>query len=212
MRLLSRLTPEPWKVMDIMNIKKIAILLFLLLLLPFAIKVHGQDYGRNVSLFTDVKAHKVGDILTVLIYEQASASNQVQTKTEKTSQHGAEIGPGEGEASFIPLFKFNSDSKNSFDGKGQNSRNGSLRAKMSVTVVEVRDNGDLVIEGSRTIGISGDKESMNLTGVVRQRDIEPDNSIPSYLIADAQISYTGKGTANTGSRPGIITRVLNWIF
>lgn len=199
--------------MDItMSLKKIIILLLALLLLPFTIKVNGQDHGRNMSLFTDVKAHKVGDILTVLIYEQASASNQVQTKTEKTSQHGTETGPGQGELGFIPLFKFNSDSKNTFDGKGQNTRNGSLRAKMSVTVVEVRSNGDLVIEGSRTIGISGDKESLNLNGVVRQRDIAPDNSIPSYLIADAQISYTGKGTANTGSRPGIITRVLNWIF
>ena len=109
---------------------------------------------------------------------------------------------------------FSADGKNetSFDGKGESSRNGTLRAKMSVTVVGVKDNGDLTIEGSRTIGLSGDRETMMLTGVVRQKDISPDNTIDSYLIADASISYSGKGNINTGSRPGFFTRVLNWIF
>ena len=83
---------------------------------------------------------------------------------------------------------------------------------MSVTVVAVRNNGDLVIEGTRIIGISNDKEILTLTGVVRAKDISADNSIDSYLIADAEISYTGKGVATTGSRPGFFTRILSWLF
>ena len=83
---------------------------------------------------------------------------------------------------------------------------------MSVTVIAVKDNGDLVVEGTKTVAISGDKETIQLSGVVRQRDVSHENSIASHLIADAEISYTGKGTASTGSRPGFFTRLLNWIF
>ena len=78
--------------------------------------------------------------------------------------------------------------------------------------MSVKDNGDLVIEGSRVVGISDDRETLTLSGVVRQRDVNPDNSIDSYLIADAEIAYRGKGPTSTASRPGPIMRFLNWIF
>jgi len=182
------------------------------LLLPFSIKVFGNDFGQGQSLFTDIKANKVGDILTVLIYEQSRASSKVESKTEKSTKSSVKGGPGIGSLDFIPLFGADGENSNKFDGKGENVRDGSLRAKMSVTVIEVRENGDLIIEGSRTIGISGDRETLTLTGVVRQKDISPDNTIDSYLIADAEIHYTGKGNSNTASRPGFVTRLLNWIF
>ena len=83
---------------------------------------------------------------------------------------------------------------------------------MSVTIVGVKENGDLIVKGSRTIGISKDKETLSLTGVVRQKDITPENTVDSYMIADAEIAYTGKGVANNSSRPGIIMRFLNWLF
>jgi len=195
-----------------MKTKRILIILAVLLLLPFTIKVFGGDYGQSQSLFTDIKAHKVGDILTVLIYEQNSASNKVESKTEKSTQASLKGGPGAGPLDFIPLFSLDGANSNVYDGKGENTRNGTLRAKMSITVIDVKSNGDLVIEGSRTLGISGDRETLNLTGVVRQKDITPNNTIDSYLIADAEIHYTGKGNANTGSRPGFFTRLIGWIF
>ena len=83
---------------------------------------------------------------------------------------------------------------------------------MSVSVVAVKDNGDLVIEGHRVVGVSTDQESLALSGVVRQKDVKNDNSIDSYLIADAEITYTGKGASNTASRPGLLSRIVNWIF
>jgi len=195
-----------------MNYRKVLLLLLVLLLIPFAIKVRGADFGQARSLFTDIKAHKVGDILTVLIYEQSQATNQVETKTAKSSKADAEGGPGIGTFSFFPSFGASWNQKSTYNGKGENIRNGSLRAKMSVTVVAVRESGDLIIEGSRTVGVSGEKETLFLTGVVRQKDITPDNTIASYLIADAEIHYNGKGVATTGSRPGFFTRLLNWIF
>lgn len=192
--------------------KRILILALILVLLPFTIKVFGNDFGQSQSLFTDVKACKVGDILTVLIFEQNQGSSKAETKTEKSTTAQMKGGPGVGPLDFIPLFSLDGDNSNSFDGKGENTRNGSLRAKMSVTVIARKENGDLIIQGSRTLGISGDRETLTLTGVVRQKDITRDNTIDSYLIADAEISYTGKGSANTGSRPGFFTRLINWMF
>ncbi len=195
-----------------MNYRKVLLILAALLLLPFALKVRAEGYGRHQSLFTDIKAHQVGDILTVHIYEQSRASQQVETKTEKNTKFSTQGGPGTGPLGFIPLFGVDADAKNSHDGKGENLRNGSLRAKMSVTVVAVKPNGDLLIEGTRTVGISGDREVFTLTGAVRTKDITADNVILSHLIADAEIHYSGKGAGNTAARPGLITRFINWIF
>ncbi|MEE8149115.1 MAG: flagellar basal body L-ring protein FlgH [candidate division Zixibacteria bacterium] len=195
-----------------MKMKRILIYLGLMLLLPFALKVKGGDFGQSQSLFTDIKANRVGDVLTVIISEQSRGSNQIQTKTTKSSKQDVRGGPGLGTLNFLPLFGVEGESKSTHDGKGQNIRNRSLSAKMSVTVVAIRDNGDLVIEGTRIVVISGDKETISLSGVVRQRDVSPANTIDSYLIADAEISYTGKGAASAGARPGFITRLFNWLF
>jgi len=195
-----------------MRFKKIMVITLFLLLLPFSLKVWSGDFGQSTSLFTDVKANKVGDILTVLIYENANASNEVETKTKKDGETSVGGGPGIGSLDFIPLFGVDGSYENSHNGKGENSRTQTLRAKMTVTVIGVKTNGDLIIQGSRTIAISKDKETMTLTGVVRQKDISAQNTIDSYLIADAEISYTGRGAASNGSRPGPIMRFLNWLF
>jgi flagellar L-ring protein FlgH len=195
-----------------MNIKRIIIITIILLLLPFALRLHGGDFGQSTSLFSDIKAHRVGDILTVDIYENTQATNKAESKTEKSAEFSASTGPNSGLLGFIPLFSGQTANSNTFDGKGENLRNRNLRARMSVTVTAVKENGDLVIEGSRSVGISNDRETMTLSGVVRQRDISPENSVDSYLIADAQISYRGKGVISDGSRPGLLMRLLNWIF
>ncbi len=196
-----------------MNIKKIGFILFVLLMLPFTVKVFGSnDFGQTQSLFTDIKANIVGDILTVLIFEQSRATQKAESKTAKSTQASISAGPGIGPLRFIPIFGADGKNSSTFDGKGESIRNGTFSAKMSVTVVAVKNNGDLVIQGSRTIGLSGDRETMNLTGVVRKKDISPNNTIDSYLIADAEISYSGKGNANTTQRPGVFTRFFNWVF
>ncbi|RME23787.1 MAG: hypothetical protein D6800_09395, partial [Candidatus Zixiibacteriota bacterium] len=87
-----------------MNVKRMLLLLGLLLLLPFTLKLRSQDFGRGQSLFTDIKAHRVGDILTVNIVESARASNQVETKTDKKTTSSTKGGPGIGTLDFFPLF------------------------------------------------------------------------------------------------------------
>ncbi len=195
-----------------MTIRRLLILLAILLLLPFGLKLRSQDFGQSQSLYTDKKAYQVGDLLTVLISEQAKATNQVENKTEKSTKAKTEGGPGIGKLKFIGAFGVDGSNQNTFNGKGENTRQGVLVAKMSVTVIGKKDNGDLIVEGQRIVAISGDRETMTLTGVVRTKDIASDNSVQSYQIADADIRYTGKGNSNTASRPGFITRLLNWIF
>ena len=196
-----------------MNIKKIGFILFVLLLLPFTLKVYGgNDFGQTQSLFTDIKANVIGDILTVLIFEQSRATQKAESKTAKSTQASVSGGPGIGPLKFIPIFGAEGKNNTTFDGKGESLRNGTFSAKMSVTVVAVKDNGDLIIQGSRTIGLSGDRETMSLTGIVRKKDISANNTIDSYLIADAEISYSGKGNANSAQRPGFFTRFFNWVF
>ena len=195
-----------------MNYRKVLLILVALLLLPFALKLRADDFGRNQSLFTDIKAHSVGDILTVHIFEQSRASSQVESKNEKSANYSLQGGPGAGVLGFVPLFGVDADASTTMDGKGENLRNGSLRAKMSVTVIALKPNGDLVVEGSRTVGISGDREVLTLTGVVRSKDVTAENTVPSHLIADAEIHYTGKGPASTTARPGFVSRMINWLF
>jgi flagellar L-ring protein precursor FlgH len=171
-----------------------------------------QGVGSDGSYFTDVKAHKVGDLLTVLIFEDAQASNQTQLQTQEKGDFSTKSSGGVGPLKFIPLFSADNSNDNKYDGKGTNSRQGSLKAKMTVEVSAERANGDLVLTGTRMIEINSEQETMTLTGIVRKADINPDNTVDSYNIANAKISYTGKGPGADGAKPGIISKILNWIL
>ena len=189
-----------------------ALAVLLLVVLTTTPSLRAQRVGSDGSFFTDIKAHKVGDLLTVIIFENAEASNQSAMKTEEKSEGSTQSSGGIGPLDFIPLFSADNANDNKYDGKGTNSRSGSIRARMTVEVVGERDNGDLVIQGSRIIEINSEQETMVLSGIIRRADITPENTVNSYNIANAKINYTGKGPAADGSRPGLITRVLNWIF
>ena len=128
-----------------MNLKKIGFILFVLLLLPFTIKVFGaNNFGQTQSLFTDIKANSTGDILTVLIFEQSRATQKAEAKTSKSTKASVSGGPGIGPLRFIPIFGADGQNDATFDGKGESIRNGTFSAKMSVTVVAVKESGDLI--------------------------------------------------------------------
>ncbi len=192
-------------------------ILWILLLLFFvlsSVALAGSPYSqlRSVSMFSDIKAHQIGDLLTVLIVESAEAQNAVKTDVKKSGKFDLNAGPGFGSLNMIPLFGASGTSENQTNNEGQTSRSGQLKAQMTVHVAGVRDNGDLVIEGTHVIGINTDKEMITLTGVVRPEDISSGNAIYSSQIGDAQITYRGKGSSNNGGKPGWIMRFLNWVF
>jgi flagellar L-ring protein precursor FlgH len=164
------------------------------------------------NLYTDHRAMRVDDILTVYVVESAKAGSQSNTSTSKQNDFGLSGSGGSGAIGFIPAFGVSAGNSISYDGKGGTSREGSLVAKISARVIEVMDNGNLVIKGSKQVEINNEKEIIKISGVVRPQDIESDNTIYSHNIADASITYSGKGNASTGRRPGLLARFLNWIF
>ncbi|MFH1010778.1 MAG: flagellar basal body L-ring protein FlgH, partial [bacterium] len=150
----------------------------------------GSAASPAPSMYADRRARQVGDILTVEIVERATA--QVSARTATTTENKNKMdGGGSGTLDFIPLFGLDANQKSEQKGDGQTTRQGVLRATLAVKVVEVLPNGDLKIQGQRVVNINGEKQLSTLTGIVRSDDITPENTVPSYLIAEAKISYSG---------------------
>lgn len=160
------------------------------------------------SIFADLTARDVGDLVTIIIVERTQASQSAQVSTGKDSS--MEFGPGVGILDFIPLAK--TSSKDGRKSSGQNVQGGSLSAKMTSQVIEVLPNGNLVIEGRQTITVNREEQEIVVRGVVRPSDIAPDNTILSTYVSDASISYQGSGSLGSHQRPGILTQILNWLF
>ena len=162
-----------------------------------------------VNLFSDARAHCVGDILTILIQETASATSTGATKNSKAES--ATFGPGIG-----PILKkigiFSIGGSQSTDGSGSTTRSDNLNAQIAVTVKQVLPNGNLLIEGTRKVGMNKETQTITLTGVVRQQDISPANTIPSPLVSDAQIAYGGKGPVGDKQREGLISKLFKLVF
>ncbi|MBD3234623.1 MAG: hypothetical protein GF315_12935 [candidate division Zixibacteria bacterium] len=198
-----------------MNLQsKILVLMFILYIFTGLVAAEGLNFSKanNNSLFVDHKARQVGDLITVLVLENAQAEHSAKTVTKKNHKNELSAGPGTGALDLIPNFGFSGDAKNEYDGQGSTVKSGSIKTTMTVSVVRVKENGNLLIEGTRMMGVNEDKEAMILKGEVRPQDIMDNNTIYSYNIANAEISYKGKGVANTGAKPGIIARFLNWLF
>lgn len=165
--------------------------------------------ASSVSLFADNKARRVGDTLTILIQETASAASQATTKTSKTES--LNYGPGFGP--LLHLIKnFGLNGNINSNGTGSTSRNDNLSARIAVTVKEVLPNGNLRVEGTRRVGMNAETQEIALLGVIRPQDIAPDNTIASSLVADAQIKYAGKGPVGDKQHDGIITRIFKVLF
>jgi flagellar L-ring protein precursor FlgH len=159
-------------------------------------------------LFSDYRAAQVGDVLQVLIMETAQAN---QTANEQTSNKSdASMGPGLGLLKFIPLIGYGGDIKSA--ASGTTTHSGSFTSRLAVTVTGIAPNGNLLIEGSREVKLHKDVQMIKLTGEVRPQDVGSDNTVLSYRIAKAQISYTGSNPRRPGSKVGFITGLLHWLF
>lgn len=175
---------------------------------------------RGSDLFTDLKARRVGDILTVAIFERASASKEASTETDRTSTMSADI---------TKFFRFEKDLanlaqgidptnlidtsyQNDFSGAGKTTRKEDLVATLTTQVIEVLPNGNLRIEGNKAVTVNNETQYIQLNGLVRQSDITSGNVIDSKFILDSRIAYTGKGVISDKQKPGWMTRALDNIW
>ncbi len=171
--------------------------------------------GSDVRLFEDRKATRVGDILTVRLKEQTNASKNSQTSTAKTTEASLGNPTVLGRAlsrDGTPLFEGSLSGDTSFDGAGSSSQSNSLLGDITVTVVQRLPNGNLRIRGEKWVTLNQGREFIRLAGIIRPDDIEPDNSLESYRIADAQITYSSKGVLAAANRMGPIARFFNSVF
>jgi flagellar L-ring protein precursor FlgH len=166
------------------------------------------NFETGESLVSNIKARKQGDLITIIITERASANASSKTKANNKSETRG--GPALGWLDFIKPWDMTVENK--YLGDGDTQRDGSLQAEISARIVEIMPNGDFRLEGTRMVNINGEKQLIEITGVCRGRDIGADNTILSTYISDAQIAYNGSGIINDTSQPGVVTRVLNWLF
>ena len=166
------------------------------------------DFETGESLVTNIKAHRLGDLITIIISEktQADASSNVKADSKAESSGG----PGLGFLNFINPWDLTIENK--FKGDGKTQRSGSLRAEMTARITEVLNNGDFRLAGTRMVNINGEKQLIEITGICRARDISPDNTIMSTFISEAQIAYNGSGLVNDTANPGVVTKIINWLF
>ena len=170
--------------------------------------------GAAQSMVSDKRAALVGDILTIIVQENNTASKDQNTRTSKESALNAAIetflySPDASKLlthnGKMPAIKLNS--KQNFEGGGRISNAEKVTARIAVRVVDVLPNRNLVIEGTRQIAFSGETQDAVLRGVVRSEDIAANNTVFSYNVADATIRYVSKGTVTDNQRKGWFTKI-----
>jgi len=188
-----------------------SLLYIIILMIPLPKLCQAQQAYAS-SLFTDHRARQVGDIVTILIVEYSSAQSEANSKSSKTSDHGFSSTGGAKSLAYMPLYGLKGQFKNGFDNGAATSRKGSLTGKITATITKVNENGNLVLSGLREVTVNGEKEKIEISGSVRPEDIKSDNTVYSYNVADAKILYQGKGLVDKGQKPGLLDKLLGWIF
>lgn len=168
--------------------------------------------GQQMELFSDLKARRVGDVLTIVLNESITGSKAAVTKTTKTTAT-ANTGPTILGRSIthngVPILDTTLNGSNTFDGEGSSTQSNSLAGSLTVTVMEVKANGNLVVQGDKTLKLNQGDEFVRLSGVVRPADIATNNTVTSDKLADARISYSGKGAVAQANSMGWLARFFN---
>jgi flagellar L-ring protein precursor FlgH len=168
--------------------------------------------GRDIPLFENAVARRVGDTVTINLQESTAAQKSATTTTSKNTKVDMPTPTLAGAGIQLhgnDILNFGIDNKRSFDGSGDSQLSNKLQGSITVTVARRLANGNLVVRGQKWIGINQGKEYIRIQGVIRPVDILPDNSIPSYKVADANIAYGGQGALADANRPGLLSRFFN---
>ncbi|QSX36090.1 flagellar basal body L-ring protein FlgH [Shewanella sedimentimangrovi] len=166
-----------------------------------------QD-AQAASLYSDIRAHRVGDIITVVLTESTQAKKSANNEIKKSSDISVNplyAGGKNATINGIPLDFGASDSADTSREAGADQSN-SLKGNISANVMQVLNNGNLVIRGEKWITINNGDEFIRVTGIVRAQDIRPDNTIDSTRVANARIQYSGTGAFADSQKVGWLSR------
>jgi len=168
-----------------------------------------QPVSGYAPLYYGQRASRVGDLVTVVLVERTQASKSASGKTARDGGFSL-TPPSAGPLSFDPAV-LNSSGSSSFNGKGDAAQASKLSGDLTVTIAEVRPNGTALIRGEKVMQLSQGEEWVQLSGIVRLADIDQNNRIASPRIADARITYAGKGAVQRASREGWLSRFFNLV-
>ncbi|QBS11865.1 flagellar basal body L-ring protein FlgH [Legionella geestiana] len=175
-------------------------------------KKNGTVYqaGYDVHLYEDPIASRVGDILTVRLEEGTKGEYRAQTRTNKLASLDYPVPIVFGQS--IPAMEVQTDTEQVFDSRGDSNQSGKLFGTMSVTVVRVLANHNLMVQGETWVTINQGQDYLQLTGIVRPQDIGPNNVVSSQRIAGAQIKFGARGQAGYATQGGLFTRIFNRFY
>ena len=163
--------------------------------------------GASRTLFEDRRARYVGDTITVWITENTSASTKSNTNVSKTGSISASTGPFVGSpATWFNPAAINAESSNVAAGKGDAAANNVFTGYITVTVIEVLPNGNLLVSGEKQVAIGHGQEYIRLSGIVNPYFVNAANTIPSSQIADARIEYKESGAISEAQVMGWLAR------
>jgi flagellar L-ring protein precursor FlgH len=194
---------------------------------PPAPRGNGAIYqtGYEHAWFEDIRARRVGDLLTVYLVESTKANKSASTTTAKSTSNSVTNPTLFGQSmqfnvpGFVPVpnnkdvgLGFGLDSSHDFSGDGSATQSNALSGYNTVSVIEVLPNGNLYVRGEKRIGINQGTEYIRLSGIVRPRDITPQNTVESTRIADPTITYKGEGALADANSMGWLARFFNSVL
>ncbi len=164
-------------------------------------------------LFEDRRARRVGDTMTIAIGERTAASKKSNTVAARSSNNQFEVGalaglPGK---SFLKS-NLNATSDFSFDGSGESASNNDFTGVITVTVIDVLPNGNLMVSGEKQLGINQGSEFIRFSGIVNPLNLTSTNTVASTQVADARIEYRANGSLDSAQVMGWLSRFfLNFL-
>jgi len=160
--------------------------------------------GYDLVLFEDQRASRVGDIIQVLLVEQTDAAKTSKTEIDKESK--TELPSPTLFGHLLEDLGIGVDSSSEFEGEGKSNQSNHLSGSIAVTVNQVLPNGNLVVQGEKWIEINQGGEFIRIKGIVRPSDVNSDNTVLSTHVANAKISYGGRGSLNEANVSGWMVR------
>jgi len=164
--------------------------------------------GANDSLFGDRKAYRVGDIITIMLREKTMAEKSASNISSRVASNGMSVAGLGGILGDALPEGATIDNNISNTGNGATSQTNTLGGDISATVVRVLTNGNLIIRGEKMIHLNDGNEFIQISGMIRSEDVQPDNTVLSKRIANAEISYSGDGDYVDATKSGWGTKLF----
>ena len=175
--------------------------------------------GKNSkAIYSDDKANQIGDVLTIIINEDHKIDNKIKRQSEKTTSRGLSLSGDAIKVEHIipeiPSIGVNTSSSKTLDGKADYKDERTIEDKITVVVEDIHPNGNLVVIGTRSRDVSGDKQIMQVSGIVRPSDISYDNTVRSDQVANFNLVFISDGVSGNYNNPGWLGKILDvlWPF